>query len=41
LKTFAFSWYIFGWFILSYFYQDTIFRYILETIIKIIKNLYQ
>jgi hypothetical protein len=40
LKTFAFSWYIFGWFIFSYFFQDTIFRYVLESIINIIKNLY-
>lgn len=40
LKTFAFSWYIFIWFILTFLYWETIFQYIIDSFITILKSLY-
>lgn len=38
LYTFAFAWYIFIWFILSFFLWDTIFKYLFESLLNIIKQ---
>lgn len=38
LYTFAFAWYIFIWFILSFFLWDTIFKYLFENLLNIIKQ---
>lgn len=38
LYTFAFAWYIFIWFILSFFLWDSIFKYLFESLLNIIKQ---